>query len=124
MLFLQTGQFIQVQPQQTLTPQRCIIQGPTLTRVTSAPAVASSAGGSNSSSGETPQPPKISTIIQQKLATATPVVTQQQQQVQQRQQQSTDLIRQLNLARAQGLVVLQQASLLLLKKLFPRSPRD
>ena len=91
------GQFIQVQPQQTLTPQRCIIQGPTLTRL---------------SSPQDPQPSnKINTIIQQKLASATPVVQQQQQppQVQvQQQQQSNDLIRQLNLARAHGLVVLQQ----------------
>ena len=91
------GQFIQVQPQQTLTPQRCIIQGPTLTRL---------------SSPQDPQPSnKINTIIQQKLASATPVVQQQQQppQVQvHQQQQSNDLIRQLNLARAHGLVVLQQ----------------
>lgn len=105
-----TGQFIQVQPQQTLTPQRCIIQGPTLTRLpatTVASPVAAAAAASGAATAVSDHQPKISTIIQQKLATATPV-----QQVQ--QQQSTDLIRQLNLARAQGLVVLQQVSTLFL----------
>ena len=86
------GQFIQVQPQPTLTPQRCIIQGPTLTRTAA-------------------MPQKINTVIQQKLASVTPIQQVQVRPVQpppQQQQNQVDLIRQLNMARAQGLVVLQQ----------------